>query len=229
MIDNTMWVSSRHEGTRPVRRFNPTEFHEMQWNPDFGRGGKLVEEKVIYPLEQGGRPQPGDQPACTRANLEKPCVHHRRKKYGRKSKGQAKLKKALPGCKSNCRLQPLTQKPQKTVMQERVRQSWFSSILGFDTVVSLKDFLDNRVVNLPSRIPNAIFARKYNLVEEDMPLYYHIPIGLMPTAEACVKKCAAMNIAQQAARQEGELSRPPEFNGPLTPQLWYDGGLDFCW
>jgi hypothetical protein len=66
-------------------------------------------------------------------------------------------------------------------------------------------------------VPNAIFARKH-LVDKSQSLPSHLPINRMPIAE----------IKANESVTDAESSRN-HFRGPFTPQLGFDGGLDYRW
>lgn len=72
-------------------------------------------------------------------------------------------------------------------------------------------------------VPNVIFARKHGLIGDDVPL--GMWLGQMPTAES-----KATDTVVEAARV-GLLASPCDwhFRGPFTPQLGFDGGLDYQW
>ncbi|KAM0814997.1 hypothetical protein AB5N19_00790 [Seiridium cardinale] len=75
-------------------------------------------------------------------------------------------------------------------------------------------------VPLPSgcQVPNAIFARKHLLVDGDHSFPSHLSVSFMPIAES-----KATETMQEAADSD------QHFRGPFTPQLGYDGGLDYRW
>ncbi|KAK9798753.1 hypothetical protein SCARD494_02631 [Seiridium cardinale] len=68
------------------------------------------------------------------------------------------------------------------------------------------------------QVPNAIFARKHLLVDGDHSFPSHLSVSFMPIAES-----KATETMQEAADSD------QRFRGPFTPQLGYDGGLDYRW
>lgn len=109
--------------------------------------------------------------------------------------------------------------------QERVRQNYFPSINAINNIVTLREFLENSLSIPPTKIPNSIFARKHHLIEADAPLRNQDLLYMMPTAEDRVKWEAARQIYFKDKLSETHS----DFRGALTPQLWYDGGLDYSW
>jgi hypothetical protein len=104
------------------------------------------------------------------------------------------------------------------------RKSWFQNVFGLDSTSSFRAPVDARPIPLPDgcHIPNAIFARKFGIVPESQPLP-PIPFKFMPTAESK----AIDAIAEAAAQGFGHSAAA--FRGPFTPQLGFDGGLDYRW
>ncbi|KAM5382795.1 hypothetical protein ACJZ2D_002186 [Fusarium nematophilum] len=205
IIEYTMYVSSRDGGTRPFRQLNAQEFHEMQWGANASQAGRLVAEKSI---DLGDLLWKGDADSPTNST-EAPI---RRLSVGlRISKSPSRLSRLLGKLRS----------PEKPVaclnkMEDVMR--------GPDcaTPVSLRDMLEqgSNLQVSDGEIPNANFARKFGLYTDNRPL----PplIGELPVAED-----KAMDM----------VARPPmrglmyswKFQGPFTPQLWFDSGLDYRW
>lgn len=48
-LENALFVSSKAQGTRILHCPSAQELHKKTWNEDFGRGGKLVQERTIIP------------------------------------------------------------------------------------------------------------------------------------------------------------------------------------
>lgn len=69
-------------------------------------------------------------------------------------------------------------------------------------------------------IPNANFARKFGLYTNSGPL--PSSIKELPVAED-----KAIGICATPAPRGHVHSR--SFQGPFTPQLWFDSGLDYRW
>ena len=46
-LENALFVSSKAQGTRILHCPSAQELHKKTWNEDFGRGGKLVQERTI--------------------------------------------------------------------------------------------------------------------------------------------------------------------------------------
>ena len=113
----------------------------------------------------------------------------------------------------------------KAAHDDARRKSWFSNVFAFDTVLSFREFLDSRPIPLPEGcpVPNAIFARKFGLVANGQPLPPSLPVKAMPTAESKATETVVKAAACSATYSTWE------FRGPFTPQLGFDGGLDFRW
>ncbi|KAI0426982.1 hypothetical protein F5Y09DRAFT_350753 [Xylaria sp. FL1042] len=216
LIDHTLFVSTRSEGTRPVRSPNPKEFHEMQWDPDYGATGRLVEERElpITSLDQPSELLPPET-ADTSVNPDSRSqrLHHSLSSISILERFVEKLGK---------------QKREPEIEQRR--RSWIPNSFIFE---SGSLFKDRRAqcgsVSVPwpegFQIPNAIFARKFLLVDNSETLPPHLPISQMPTAESkateTIVEAATTGLLNQASSWL--------FRGPFTPQLGFDGGLDYQW
>ncbi|KAI0385294.1 hypothetical protein F5Y04DRAFT_291949 [Hypomontagnella monticulosa] len=216
LIDHTLYISTRNDGTRPLNSPNPKEFHEMQWNHERGTPGKLVEERDV-PIASldcpSGTSPPGT--ADTLLNASSRCKGHRRS-----SSRSGLLEKLID------RIYMHRQEPE--VSQRR--RSWMPVTLMFETAASLRDKRtgpDIPAVPLPDgcQIPNAIFARKYLLVENSDSLPACLSLRQMPTAESK----ATDTIVEAATNGLLDNALPWSFRGPFTPQLGFDGGLDYQW
>ena len=210
VIEHTMYASSRSEGTRPVSTIeDPAEFHKLQWKDDFGRGGKLVEEREIAtPSSPVSLDTKMDFPQdLQELKTASPAKKHRR----------WKSMFSLTGGSCPATIQ---RKKREGFEPGPKRRSRFSNLLaGFDTMLSLQAALELLQETMPMphncEIPNAVFARKHALVAEDQPIPPTVVIGFMETAES-----KAVGIL---SRTMSPLTR---FRGPFTPQLGFDGGLD---
>ena len=210
VIEHTLYASSRSEGTRPVSTIDdPAEFHKLQWKDDFGRGGKLVEEREIAtPSSPVSLDTKMDFPQdLQETKTASPAKKHRRWKSMFSFKGGT--------CPSS-----VQRKKREGFEPGSKRKSRFSTLMaGFDTMLSLQAALELLQETMPMphncEIPNAVFARKHALVAEDQPIPPTVVIGFMETAES-----KAVDIL---SRTMSPLTR---FRGPFTPQLGFDGGLD---
>ena len=50
-VDMALFVSNKAEGTRVLHCPTPQELHKKTWDEDFGRGGRLIQERTIVPGE----------------------------------------------------------------------------------------------------------------------------------------------------------------------------------
>ncbi|KAH8157525.1 hypothetical protein CIB48_g10722 [Xylaria polymorpha] len=182
LIDHTLFISTRSEGTRPMRSPNPQEFHEMQWDPEYGATGRFVEEREL-PITSLDRPSEASPPSTADT-----------------FKKEAEI--------------------------EQRRRSWMPNSLIFDSNSLLKDKRAHcGRVSVPwpegFQIPNAIFARKFLIVDTGETLPSHLPISQMPTAESkateTILEAATTGLLNQASSWL--------FRGPFTPQLGFDGAF----
>ncbi|KAI0010619.1 hypothetical protein F4779DRAFT_638798 [Xylariaceae sp. FL0662B] len=216
LIDHTLYVSSRNDGTRPLNSPKPKEFHEMQWNSEFGTQGKLVEERdvtILCPDRPSGVSPPGT--ADTLLTVSSHSKIHRHSISG------LSIVDKLVG--------KLLARKGETEVEHR-RRSWLPGAFMFETASLFREKrggLDSTSVPLPDdcEIPNAIFARKNLLVDAGDSLPPYLFISHMPTAEAKATETIV------AAATVGLLDEAPSwsFRGPFTPQLGFDGGLDYQW
>ncbi|KAI1126568.1 hypothetical protein F5Y10DRAFT_293690 [Nemania abortiva] len=216
LIDHTLFVSTRSDGTRPMRSPNPKEFHEMQWDPDYGTTGKLVEERElpITSLDQPSETSPSE----TTDTFPVPTDRSQR------------LRHSLSSINIIQKIAKKLDKQKKEPEIEQRRRSWMPNSLAFDSSSLFKDRraqCEHISVPLPEgcQIPNAIFARKFLIVDHGETLPSHLPISQMPTAEfkatETIVEAASTGLLNQAS--------PWLFRGPFTPQLGFDGGLDYQW
>ncbi|KAI1323832.1 hypothetical protein F5Y16DRAFT_329313 [Xylariaceae sp. FL0255] len=216
LIEHTLFVSSRSDGTRPMRSPNPKEFHEIQWNSHYGGHGKLVEERQ-YPLSPLNRPDEESLPRTADAT-QNPLTRSER------------LRQSLSSLSIVEKAIDRKGKQKKNHDLEQKRLSWMAGPFAFEAGSLFKDRRTNRnTVTVPfpkdCQIPNAIFARKFLLIDQGENLPSDLPISQMPTAES-----KATDTIVEAVTA-GLLNQPSPwlFRGPFTPQLGFDGGLDYQW
>lgn len=213
LIDNTFYVSSKTGGTLPLNNPDPKEFHELQWKAQ-DTTGRLIEEREV-PLEHGKR---SDDIPPGRAS------------EARSTSSMQDQKTSTPRSSLLNRIAVRFSRKRKDQNQEERRRSWLPTALVGEGGLSFKDW---RATNMTSPIPlpegcgvpNAIFARKNLLVDEEDNLPSFATASQMPVAES-----KATDAAIEAA-QSGLIGHEPSwrFRGPFTPQLGYDGGLDYQW
>ncbi|KAI5923813.1 hypothetical protein F4810DRAFT_710238 [Camillea tinctor] len=216
LIDHTLYVSSRNNGTRPLQSPNPKEFHEMQWNLDYGGKGRLVREHqvVLTSLDRPSEPSPpGTSDTLSPSSSRTMQLRH--------SLSRLSIIEKIVDRLGKHRKQPET---------GQRRRSWVPSSLMFETASFFKEKRttpDNLSIPLPDgcQIPNAIFARKFLLVDNGDALPPYLSTNEMPTAESK----AIDTVVEAAASGVLDGDSPWSFRGPFTPQLGYDGGLDYRW
>ncbi|KAI1867195.1 uncharacterized protein JN550_007247 [Neoarthrinium moseri] len=210
LIDNTFYVSSRNIGTFPMRVPNPQEFHEMHWSAQDGQAGsigKSFDEKMIEvpPLHQRSRfTPPGSATTRSTASVDQD------------------FRESLP---RSSLLNKIVDRLSKGRNEEELEQWRRSSLCtarfeSSTVAVDESSLSENTTVPLPDgcEIPNAIFARKHRLVDEGQSLPTDVFLRQMTTAES-----KATDTVVEAANSGSH------FRGPFTPQLGYDGGLDYRW
>ncbi|KAI0884836.1 uncharacterized protein GGS22DRAFT_200507 [Annulohypoxylon maeteangense] len=217
MIDHTLYISSRNDGTRPLNSPNPKEFHERQWDNEYGSQGRLIEERDV-PITSLGRPSETSPPG-TADNLLNSSSH--RKGLRRYSSGFSLLQRLMNSI-SQHRLNLGT---------IRKRRTWRPGALIFQQAPPPPEDKEASTgvttVPLPigCQVPNAIFARKYSLVQASDSLPESLALRHMPTAESK----ATDTILEAVTHGLLDKEQPWLFRGPFTPQLGFDGGLDYQW
>ncbi|TEA10015.1 hypothetical protein C8034_v011005 [Colletotrichum sidae] len=209
MIEHTMYVTSQEGGTCVFRSPNPKEFHEMLWDIGSGKTGKLVKEERAQPKRvvspEYGQGKRNDTIETKKSRLtvleagERWTLLHA-SKHGR-----------------------TTGEHRRTGDENSIKhRSWFPGIFGLNNLAPVQTPVDLKSVPLPEgcAMPHAIFARKFALVADGVPLPTSLSHELMPTADI-----KARNLLVEAAAQ-GLMNPTYEFRGPFTPQLGFDGGLD---
>ncbi|KAK8077209.1 hypothetical protein PG996_003379 [Apiospora saccharicola] len=214
LIDNTFYVSSKTGGTLPLNNPDPKEFHELQWKAQ-DTTGRLIEEREV-PLKDNKR---SEDMAPRRASEARSTI-------------SVQEDKKLPTPRSSLlnRITVRFSRKRKDQDQEERRRSWLPSALVGEGGLSFKDWRATNMttpVPLPEGcgVPNAIFARKNLLVDEEDNLPSFATVSQMPVAES-----KATDAAIEAAQSDLIGHEPSwRFRGPFTPQLGYDGGLDYQW
>ncbi|KAJ2991056.1 hypothetical protein NUW58_g2662 [Xylaria curta] len=216
LIDHTLFVSTRSEGTRPIRSPTAKEFHEMQWDSGYGAAGKMVEERE-FPTISPDEPS-YTSPPNTADTIMSPTSRSQR------------LRHSLSSMSIIEKFVDKLGKQKKRPEVEQRRRSWMPNSFIVDAGSLFKDKRAHcGAISVPwpegYEIPNAIFARKFLIVDNGETLPSHLPICQMPTAESK----ATETIVEAATT--GLLSQASSwlFRGPFTPQLGFDGGLDYQW
>jgi hypothetical protein len=107
-------------------------------------------------------------------------------------------------------------------VEELRRRSRMLNVFGLDNLMPCTN-AEEASMSLPDALPNAIFARKFGLAAHGEPLPPALHFNFMPTAESIVMEIAGQSV------HHGSLPLESEFRGPFTPQLGFDGGLDYKW
>ncbi|TRX90472.1 hypothetical protein FHL15_008641 [Xylaria flabelliformis] len=213
LIDHTLFVSTPGKGTRPMWTPNPREFHEMQWDPDYGVTGRFVEEREL-PIASLDRSSEASPPSTADTSRSP------------KSRSQ-RLRHSLSRISIIEKLVEKLGKQKKDPETKQRRRSWVPNFESSSLFKDQRAHCGTISVPLPEgcQIPNAIFARKFLLVDNGETLPTHMPISQMPTAESK----ATETIVEAATTGLLNQASPWLFRGPFTPQLGFDGGLDYQW
>ncbi|KAK8087221.1 hypothetical protein PG994_002195 [Apiospora phragmitis] len=215
LIDNTFYVSSKTGGTLPLNNPDPKEFHELQWKAQ-DTTGRLVEEREV-PLKDN--------------KWSRDMASRRASEARSTSSVQGDKRTPAPRSSLLNRLAVRFSRKRKDHVQEERRRSWLPSALMGEGGLSFKDWRathNTTPIPLPEGcgVPHAIFARKNLLVDEEENLSSFAAVSQMPVAES-----KATDAVIEAASQSDLIGheQPWRFRGPFTPQLGYDGGLDYQW
>jgi hypothetical protein len=216
LINHTLFVTTWSDGTRPMRSPNPKEFHEMQWDPNYGAIGRLVDEREL-PITSLDRRSETSPPQTVNTLL------------GLTSRSQRLLRSLSRISFIEKIVEKLGKQKNEPEVEQR-RRSWMHGSFAFDSSLL---FTDKRaqcgVVSVPlpegCQIPNANFARKFLIVDDGETLPSHLPISQMPTAESKATE-TIVEAANTGLLNQASLWL---FRGPFTPQLGFDGGLDYQW
>lgn len=204
-----MYTSSRDRGTRIFRRVKAQEFHETRWNCDTPRMGRFVEERhvdfdncAVNVTAKAQRQEVANNCPSVPASRVMSTITNRQ---------------SHPRSLSNriCHHRTANQGKSPTGIAWLVGMPLLCSASSTDRLEPMTATLvDQR------RIPNANFARKFGLFTDHHPL----PLSLkeLPAAE---DKVTEMVMGSSV----GDLCCPWTFQGPFTPQLWFDSGLDYRW
>lgn len=200
-----MYVSSRTGGTHAFRKLKAREFHEMQWNENIGHRGRLIGEKSI----DLGEPPKLLIPAEVSKPLNEQSTHHRRS-LSLKLRGHEMMTQVVHKFFQTEKYTGRHNKQQATVERHD-----YSTVLVHDM---FQQGMNPQVRDC--EIPNANFARKFGLFTDNGPLPPFI--RELPVAED-----KAMDMATEPLPKE--LIYSWRFQGPFTPQLWFDSGIDYRW
>ncbi|KAH7134837.1 hypothetical protein B0J13DRAFT_678113 [Dactylonectria estremocensis] len=202
MIEYTMYVSSRIGGTRPFRRINAKEFHELQWNSTMNHTGEFIGEKSIEPNDVSWNSEL--DPLTEGAHL----CQHGNQLYSSSLRRRGDICGFVRGVYTR-------KKPESGL----IRIKWLADQPGYSTTTSLREILESRPSSRVNEweIPNANFARKFGLYTDSGPL--PPSIKELPVAEE-----KAVDVA--AGPTMRGLMYSWRFQGPFTPQLWFDSGVD---
>lgn len=189
-----------------MRRLKPREFHEMHWNPENSRRGRFVQERSLdlsdasaWSLrdESSKRPLTGYR----QSTGSEPSSSRRRSisDIVIRACGKVKSHSKSTGAPGLALVAGL-QNPQRDPLAEAL----------------VNESQHNREIEC--EIPNASFARKF---------------GLLADSHALPPSIKELPVAEQKAVYNAEEPCAPAvrlslgFQGPFTPQLWFDGGLDY--
>ncbi|KAL0940826.1 uncharacterized protein CTRU02_203589 [Colletotrichum truncatum] len=175
MIDHTMYVSTREGGTCAFRSPNPKEMHEMQWDIGVGQVGRFLKEEVV--------------PIASSAQSAGPSTHNDIVDTNVSQSRALKIGKS--GALRIFRRPVALKTPSFERRSSATRHcSLFADTLDLNAILSSQDSADHEPVPLPNGCisPHAIFARKFSLISDSVPLPPSLSHKLMPTADIKAKK-----------------------------------------
>ncbi|KAH8677515.1 hypothetical protein BX600DRAFT_430860 [Xylariales sp. PMI_506] len=217
LIENTFYVSSRRGGTAPLNTPKPKEVHEKQWGLQSQNRSKSTNEKTDTPSLSTSLASPTSPDAPFTKNPADLVRYRDDSTRHRSSILDTLARRAL---NSEYNVEDHQQR----------RHSWLRGRSFPDGGSSFKDDTGKngaRLIPLPDgrKVPNASFARKHHLVDQEEALPPHLSISQMPIAESKATD-TIVEAATSGLLGQGSAWR---FQGPFTPQLGYDGGLDYRW
>jgi hypothetical protein len=251
-LENALFVSSRAQGTRVLHCPSPQELHKKTWNEDFGRGGKLVQERIVNQGEPDGMDHTPDQvlplkrkksfaDLCSMRSFVNVTVLPRiesinfvpeklntslHRKLSARSRGwhskQANTRKKAQG---RTRHHP-----------DLLLGRFANEVKIYESDPAVRNLPDpksdigqsyyNNILTWPLppgiSVPSPRFARRHGLVPEELPLPGGLVIKLVPTAD----EMAIGKNFQDTGRSKSP-GNAINLAGPFTPELFKDSGIDF--
>jgi hypothetical protein len=190
-----------------LRRIDASEVHNIHWTPEKLGRGKLVEEKSLEPSEASS------VSADDGAHVVLPTSENHR------------YVSLLAPKRPNSNLVAVVARIHAKLNHHRKRTGPAALEANIDFVnvdtensSACPTLASGEAVVSESRIPNAAFARKFGLFTDGHAL--PPSIKELPVAED-----KAVDNAEGSATRG--INLPRAFQGPFTPQLWFDGGLDY--
>jgi hypothetical protein len=219
-IEHSIFVSKGGGDASVLYCPTPEDFHRHLWDPNFGRGGKLVEERRLLMGKHGLKGYRGgeDKVPMSAENI------------------QAKIKiKTRSKFRARCSLRRCRERKTKSASTPSVPGSYNARPDDF--------------VPLPenTRIPHGVFARKHGIIPEGDTMPVFILRGeRQPTIdEISLKKCEEVfPRAITLAKKLGDLRSLDENDAaelqeksvdaylsqiPSTPGLFFDSGIEYKW
>ncbi|RDW85725.1 hypothetical protein BP5796_04050 [Coleophoma crateriformis] len=254
-IEHTLFVSIGGAKASVYHCPSPEEFHQRLWDPEYGRGGNMAGVKthtLPHPLIRIGS-RASISPDTHLGNpVDLPVQHNTRLNARKVREARLLQAKAAQLARMNNRRECTMLPPigfQNATYEELVSTRVLHN-LGSKPPPA--NFSSVRNVPLPTGVlvPNAIFARKYQVVPDEAPLPDCFLRGqIQPTADQlAIAKVehlrdlvsAAMDETrrkhkdlkdEEVLEQEDILTKEyfSFFKGPFTADLFYDSGLDFKW
>lgn len=253
-LENAIFVSSKAKGTRVLHCPSPQELHKKTWNDEFGRGGKLVQERIINPGDILDDIDPLPQNELPLKRKKSFADLRSMRPFGEISGIRRIRSRSFISVKLNSALHrnftsrilgwrlDRTRAQNEALTRERCfpphplhgRKTNEVDAYEVDPVVrSLpdpeSDIGRSYYSNIPTwplppciSIPSPKFARKHDLVPNEMSLPGNITIRLGPTAdEMAIEK--SFNVVSGSQSWSDSICSA----GPFTPELFKDSGIDF--
>ena len=208
-IEYTMYASSRDGGTQPFRRIKAQEFHQLQWESSVRFNGEVAEKRSVD--TQSGREMSNPDKIqsfqlASETSYSVPDIFKQR----RESKNFFdKISSIRPLTRRSASMRRRTITLANPSDSQDLTRTYDQNLLGSN----LGAIMDER------EIPNANFARKFGIFAGDgalPPSIKELPVAEDQALDAVI-----------ASPGRGRFFRGS--HGPFTPQLWFDGGLDYRW
>ncbi|PNY23177.1 Uncharacterized protein TCAP_06890, partial [Tolypocladium capitatum] len=209
-IEYTMYTSSRDRGTRIFRRIKAQQFQETLRSHDAPRiMGKFVEERHVDCDRSAGN-------VTAKAHRQEAANNCPGLPASRVMATIAKHQSHVRGLSDRICLYLTANHGKKPA-----GIAWLAGIPRLCSASSTDGVEPTTATLVDQRkIPNANFARKFGLFTG----HHALPPSLkeLPVAEDRVTEMVMGSSV-------GDMCCPWTFQGPFTPQLWFDSGLDYRW
>jgi uncharacterized membrane protein len=254
-INHSVYVSNVSSGTQVLYCPTPRRLNEMSFDQDFGRGGRLVEERYFsFGRLSFVRSSP---PVRNSASTDQQMLEDKEETTSIKNKKKKKKKRgvgvSLLLCGITRFLKSKNGTSSRTSFPRDFEGQGTAEAKEFDTSHEMKTLPDTPSLegkryyaNVPTiALPDnvtlpAAFFRKHGLIAEHESLPEDIQLINPPSAEdkairnahLISRRIHGRTVSEnldQNSHKTCDVSNEEVFNGPFTAALFKDGGLDFNW